>query len=525
MKESRLLKSAGVVGALTLLSRLFGYFRDASLAMILGAGFSMDAFAIAFRLANLFRRLVGEGTMSASFVPVFTEYKEKNSARELWSFAVKFFYALSLFLAVLVAIQIVFAPQIVSLMSPGFVKSPGKWELTIFLNRLMAPYIFFVGLAALLMAILNSLGTFAVPAANPIFFNLALIGAAFGLSPWFDDPAVGVAIGVLVGGFFQMAVQVPSALRKGMNFFPTLSFNHPAIRKVLALMGPGFFGIGIVQINLLVDSIMASFLPEGSVSSIYYANRVEELALGVFTIALATVMLPEMSKLAARKNIEEMKEKLTFSLRMVSFVTIPASAGLIVLSQPIIQVLFEHGRFTSADTERAAFALVFYAVGLIFIAGVRIMVPAFFAVQDTKTPVRCAFVALLVNIAGNWILMHPLKQGGIALATSIAAAVNFFQLLVIYQKRFGPLHWEVLRESLIRIGIQGLAVALSCPIFIQLFHFGEQKTVFWQAAALFGTIGIGFLVYFGVALLLKSRELSALKGISTSAPGPADDAE
>lgn len=273
-------------------------------------------------------------------------------------------------------------------------------------------------------------------------------------------------------------------------------------------MLPGLFGIGIVQINLLVDSLMASMLPEGSVSAIYYANRLEELTLGIFTVSLATVILPEMSAQAARRDTKAMKETLSFSLRATSFVTIPASAGLMVLAHAIVQVLFQHGRFTAADTERTAFALIFYALGLFFIAGIRIMAPAFFAVQDTKTPVRCAFVSLIINVIGNLILMHPLKQGGIALATTIAAAVNFAQLVIIYQKRFGPFDWNIFRESLIKIMIQALAVAAACPIFMRLFHFEEQKHLIGQSLILFGAIILGVLIYFAVALLLKSKELN-----------------
>lgn len=510
-QNRKILKSAGLVGILTLVSRLFGYLRDVSLAVVLGAGYSMDAFTIAFRLANLFRRLVGEGAMTASFVPVFAEYREKHSKDELWRFVNQFFYTLAAVLICLMIIQIVFAPTIVGGMSPGFMKSAGKWELTVFLNRLMAPYIFFVALTALMAAILNSMGKFAVSAANPILFNIAMIAAAFGLSPWFDDPAVGVAIGVVFGGFLQLIVHIPAAWMNGMRFIPSFSFKHPAIQKVMLLMGPGVFGIGIVQINLFVDSIMASFLPEGSVSAIYYANRVEELVLGIFTVSLATVILPEMSAQAAKNDQKAMKSTLLFSLRMTSFVTIPATVGLVILSGPITQVLFQHGKFSALDTERTAFALLFYAVGLFFIAGVRIVVPAFYAVQDTKTPVKCAFISLVVNIIGNWILMHPMKQGGLALATSIAAAINFFQLLNRYQRKFGPLDWGLFRESMLRISVQSIGMALVAMIFIRLLAFHDQSSAFMRALVLFLTIALSLLTYFGLALLLKSKELEAFR--------------
>ncbi len=518
MKNSNILKSASTVGFLTTISRILGYVRDAALAMVLGAGSSMDAFTIAFRIANLFRRFLGEGAMTAAFVPVFAEYREKHSQEELWKFVSKFFYTLAVILTGVVVLQIAFAPQLVGLMSPGFVKVPGKWELTIFLNRIMAPYVLFIGLAAVLMAVLNSMGSFAVSAANPIYFNVLVIFSAFSFSKLFDEPAVGISVGVLFGGVLQLLSQVPAAWKRGMRFIPSISFTHPAIKKISLLMVPGIIGIGIYQINLLVDSIMGSFLPEGSVSAIYYATRVVELVQGIFIVSFATVILTEMSRHAAQNNHEDMKETLTFSLRMVTFVSLPATIGLVVLAHPITQVLFEHGRFESGDTERAAFALLFYAIGIMFVAGARIVVQAFYAVQDTKTPVRCAFFSLIANIIGNAILMQPLKQGGIALSTSIAAAINFFQLLSIYQKRFGPVDWTSFRDSFARIVAASLSMAFACVLFLNVFRFSDHTRFLSRALALFGTIGMSLLVYFAVSLILKSKELAALKDSLSKGP-------
>jgi len=511
MSHRSMIRSVGKIGLLTLVSRIFGYLRDASMAVVMGAGYSMDAFTIAFRLANLFRRLFGEGTMAASFIPVFTEFRHESTEKEVWNFVSKFFYSLALVLFGLVVLQIVFAPTIVGIMAPGFLHMEGKWELAVFLNRLMAPFIFFIGLSAVLMAVLNSFKTFGPSAASPIFFNLMVIFSAFTVAKWFDDPSIGIAIGVVFGGVFHFLFQVPAIWKKGMRFIPSISFSHPATKRIMHLMLPGLFGMGIVQINLLVDSLMASFLPEGSVSSLYYAGRIQELVLGIFTVSLATVILPEMSLSAARKDDQEMKETLSFSMRMHAFITVPATIGLVVLAAPIVQVLFQHGRFDALDTGRTAFALIFYSLGLVFIGAVRIIVPAFYAVQDTKTPVRAAFISLFVNVILNWILMHPLKQGGIALATSIAAAVNFWYLLRIYQKRFGPLDWTVMGESAVRILVQSLAMALACSIFLNLFSFDRQTYFFTRALALFGTIGVSIAIYFGVALIVQSKELAILR--------------
>jgi len=519
-EKHKLLKSAGKVGFLTGISRVLGYVRDAALAAVLGAGLGMDAFAIAFRIANLFRRLLGEGAMTASFVPVFTHFREEHSKEEVWEFACKFFYTLALILAALVVLQIIFAPFIVHVMSPGFAQIEGKWELTIFLNRLMAPYLFFVGLSAVLMAILNSLRSYAVSAANPIFFNLAVILSAFSISKLFHEPAIGIAIGVLFGGFLQMAVQIPQVRSKGMMFKPSISFSHPEIQKIGLLMGPGIIGIGIYQVNLLVDSIIGSLLPEGSVSALYYSNRVVELVQGIFIVSFATVILTEMSKHASQKNHEAMRDTLSFSLRMASFVAVPASFGLMVLAYPITQVLFQRGEFTAEDTARSAFALAFYAVGICSVAGARIMVQAFYAVRDTKTPVRSAFVCLFVNIAGNLLLMRPMQQGGIALATSLAAFVNFIQLLLVYEKRFGKLDWLSIRESLIKIASQTAALVLSCFFFLNLFHYSKDGYFLSNAFALFATIALSLLVYLGAAYLLNSNELAAFRKVRKPAKRP-----
>ena len=510
-KHHRILKSAGTISLATSLSRIFGYVRDAALASVLGASLSMDAFAVAYRLANLFRRLVGEGGMSAAFVPVFVQYREEHSQKELWEFARKFFYTLALVIGVIVAFEIAFAPFIVRLMAPGFLGTPEKFKLTVDLTRLMAPYLIFVSLTAFSMGILNSFGYFAVPALGPIFFNVAVICAAL-ISPYFmAEPVMGIAVGVLIGGVLQFACQIPLSVKQGMRFQFGISFHHEAIRRVGALLGPSVFGIGILQINLLVDSLMASFLREGTVSQIYYADRVMELVLGIFVISLTTVLLPDMAKSAARKDINEVKKTLLFSFRVTSFVAIPATVGLFVLADPIIHVLFERGRFLSIDTERTAVALAYYAFGLYFISASKLIVSAFYALQDSKTPVKVAFVALIANVVLNFILMHPLKQGGIALATSLASALSCVQLLYIFQKRYGAFEWQKFVKGSIKIAIASTVMGIFCPAALHAFHFQTDKPLAWKAAVLFGTIGLGVLIYFGVALLLRMEELDFFK--------------
>ncbi len=513
MQEERILKAAGAVGLATTLSRIFGYFRDASLAWILGAGFGMDVFTVAYRLANLFRRLVAEGAMSTAFIPVFVQFRTEHSAKELWDFARKGFYTLALAAGSIVALEILFAPWIVRLMAPGFGQVEGKYEFTVLLTRVLAPYLILISSTAFLTGVLNSFGHFLIPALSPVCFNLAVIASAFSLGFLTQDPALGIACGVLIGGALQFLIQLPRARACGMNFRPAISFKHPAIRKMGVLLMPSIFGMGVVQLNLLVDSLMASFLREGSVSQIYYADRVMELVLGIFVLSLATVLLPELARFAAEKKIEELKASIQFSLRTISLVAVPATVGLFVLADPIIHVLFERGRFTSLDTERTAAALAFYAIGLFFISAVRVVVSAFYSVQDTKTPVKAAFVSLGVNFILNWILMQPLKQGGIALATSIASAVNFFQLIFVFQKKYGSFDWGPFRKSVLKIAAASAVMGLWSLAMLYLFRFNPSQPFPYKAAMLFGIIGLSMVIYGAICLLLRSEEILLFKKV------------
>lgn len=505
-ERRRILKSAGSVGLMTALSRVLGYFRDASLAWVLGATSGMDAFAVAYRLANLFRRLVAEGAMSAAFVPVFVQYRNDHSQAELWEFARKFFYTLALITGLIVILEIIFAPLIVRIMAPGFIGVDGKFELTVLLTRLMAPYLIFVSLTAVIMGVLNSIGFFAIPALSPIFFNLSIIITACVFGQVGRDPVIAIAFAVLVGGFLQLICQFPLALKHGMSFKFGISFRHSGIQKVGVLLLPSIFGIGIVQLNLLVDSLMASLLQEGSVSQIYYADRVMELVLGIFVISLTTVTLPEMSKHAAAKNIDELKRTILFSIRAVAFVAIPATVGLFLLSDPIVHILFERGRFTALDTERTAMALSYYALGLFFISASKLLVSAFYALQDTKTPVKVAFFSLILNAVLNWILMHPLKQGGIALATSIASAFSLFQLIYIFQKRHGSFEWLSFWKKISKVIIASVVMGVACLILLNVFNFRKDQALSWKLISVFGTIGAGMIIYLALALLLRAEE-------------------
>ncbi|MBI4161585.1 MAG: murein biosynthesis integral membrane protein MurJ, partial [Acidobacteria bacterium] len=423
-EQHRWLRSAGAMAGITLLSRITGYLRDLLQGYVLGAGPGSDAFVIAYRIPNLFRRLVGEGEMTAAFVPVFTRYLQGKDREEVWRFCGAAFYALSLVLVLIVLAGVIFAPLLVGLLASGFGADPGKWELTVALNRVMFPYLLCISLSALSMAILNSLGSFAYPALSPILLNLSIGAAALLLAPRMREPAFGFAVGVLAGGVLQFLYQVPVLARRGMDFTPRLEPGHPGVRMVGRLMLPGLFGAGVTQLNLVIDSQFASWLQPGSVSFLYYAVRVTELALGVFAVPVSTAVLPRLSAQAARGDAEAVRQTLAQAARLLGFITLPATVGLVLLRQEIVAVLFQRGRFGAADTVLTADALLYYSLGLVCYAGVKVFAPSFYAYQDTVTPVQVGVIVFLVHLGLNFLLIRPLRHGGLALSTSLSAALN-----------------------------------------------------------------------------------------------------
>ncbi len=507
-----ILRSAGIVGIMTTISRIFGYIRDAVLAAVLGASNSMDAFTVAFRLANLLRRLVAEGSMTAVFIPVFTQYEKTQPKDKVWEFVGTFTTTLGFVLSGIVLFNIALAPWLIRILAPGFASIPGKWELTVFLNRIMAPYLLFIGLAALDMAVLNTRHRFGIPAAAPILLNCSIILCALGLTPLFPERATGVAIGALIGGILQWVCQLPSLFKIGFRWHWKISFTHPEIRRMGRLIVPGLFGIGITQFELIFGSFVASFLDEGSVSSLYYADRVMELALGIFAISLATVILPILSRLAAEKKIEEMKHTMVTIMRDLSFITIPATVGLMVLATPIVQVLFEHGRFTAFDTQRTSFALLFFGLGLFFFSAVKVVVPVFYSLTDMKTPVRIAAIAFLVNVALTLLLVFPLKQGGIALAASLGAAFQLVALLWIFRRRFGALGLKEFLWSMMRVVGASLVMGAFCWWFLHAVGFAHQTKIL-KTLLLFAGIGLAMVLYLAVCLLIGVREVHEWKDI------------
>ncbi len=517
--KRQILKSASIISAVTVVSRILGYFRDQRLTLLLGTSGLADAFVLAYRIPNVFRRLIGEGAMTASFIPVFTDYMRNRSREETWEFANRLFWTFCVVLATLSVLGVIFSPLFVRFFSM-FGKNQVQFE-AIYLNRLMFPYILFIGLAAMAMAVLNCFHIFGPPAATPIFLNISFIIFSMAIV-WrhFSSPAAALAVGILVGGIFQFFWLVPQLVRRGMNFKFAVSFSDPGVRRVALLMVPGVLGIGIAQINLLVDTIFANakVMPEGSLVSLYVADRVTELVLGGYAIAVATAILPMMSHQASAGDYEGMKKTFLFALRIVSFITIPAAVGLVILREPIVQVLFQHGRFVAESTRLTARALLYYSLGLPAFAAVKLIVPAFFSTQDTRTPVRVAVLAMLANVLLNVIFLFyffaKLKNGGPALASALAGYFNVFTLFAIFRLRFGRLGTRAIAASLAKIAVCAAAMGVVCWGALRYSQFDSIEHFLPRLLVFIALLGGATLTYLGLAWAMRCGEISEVYGIA-----------
>jgi putative peptidoglycan lipid II flippase len=517
--KRQILKSASIISIITVVSRILGYVRDQRLTLLLGTTGLADSFILAYRIPNVLRRLVGEGSMTASFIPVFTDYMRNRTREETWAFANRLFWTFCTVLAALTVLGVIFSPLFVRFFSM-FGKNQIQTE-AIYLNRLIFPYILFIGMAAMAMAILNCFHIFGMPAATPILLNISFIVFSIAVV-WrhFSSPAAALAVGVLVGGIFQFFLQVPQLVKRGMNFRFAVSFGDPGVRRVAKLMVPGFIGMGISQINLLVDTIFvnAKVMPEGSLVSLYVADRVTELVLGGYAIAVATAILPMMSHQASAGDYEGMKKTFIFALRIVSFITIPAAVGLVILREPIVQVLFQHGLFVAESTRLTARALLYYALGLPAFAAVKLIVPAFYSTQDTRTPVRVAVLAMLANILLNVIFLFyffaKLKNGGPALASAVAGYFNVFTLFVIFRLRFGRLGTRDIAASLAKIAVCAGAMGVVCWGALRYSQFDSIEHFLPRLAVFVALIGSATLTYLGVAWALRCAEISEVYGIA-----------
>jgi len=501
-------RAVGVIGAATLASRGLGFVRDIVMARAFGAGPVTDAFFVAFRIPNLLRRLLAEGALSTAIIPVFTEYLEGARRAEFGRMVRAVTGVAMVVLCVVSGLGMLLAPWIVRVIAPGWADDPELIGLAGRLTTLMFPYLLLVGLAALAMGALNAHHRFFTAAFAPAVLNVAMILSVLFLAGRMSPPVLSLAVGVLVGGAGQLLVQLPELARAGVPLRPSVEWSHPAVRLIAGRLWPAAFALAAVQVTVLVNTLLASLLPGGTVSYLYYADRVMEFPLGVFGVALATAALPIMSGQAARGEHRALTDMLGFSLRLSVFVALPAAVGLIALGHPIVRLLFERGEFTPTDAVATTQALAGYAVGLPAFSATRIAAQTFYAVGDTRTPVWAGLASVTANIVLALALMWPLQHAGLALASSLSAYVNLLLLCWLLRRRLGPIGGRQMVGSLLRTGGASSVLLLWCV------WAGARLGAGWAGAAwTAGALAAGMLVYLLAAAALRAPELGALFGM------------
>ncbi len=510
--SEKITKRAAVVSLGTMTSRILGLARLMAIATMLTSGMR-DIFFFAFTIPNLFRRLLGEGALSAAFIPVFNDYLAKKKKEEAFRVANTTFHLLFLILVLLTIIGILIAPLIVH---PTGFDAEGK-ILTLGLLRAMLPFMIFICLAALIMGILNSFGNFAVPAFAPCILNIFIIASAFTICNRFRYPVMGLALGVILGGAGQLLFQVPFAVKKGFSLLPRIDYRHPAVKKIGLLFLPAALGLASTPINTFVDRLLASlprFCPPGSVSALWVSNRLFQFPLALFGIAIATAIFPTMSRQATLRKIEELKETLSHALGLAFFTTVPATIGLIILRVPIIRLLFQYKKFTAYDTSATAWALLFYSLGLFAFGAVIILVRVFYSLKDTKTPAKLACFVVMSNIILDLILMRPLAQGGLALATSLVAFLNMSLLFWLLRRRIGRLGGRRILTNFIRILIASSLMGGICWLVARAFE-PYVVTIGFRILQVVVTIIAGLVTLIIASIILRIKEMRTILEIVT----------
>ena len=523
-KDNGLLRSSGVVSFFTMLSRVMGLARDVVFARVIGAEAFADVFFVAFKIPNFFRRLFAEGAFAQAFVPILGEYREQGSQAAVRSLISRVSGTLGLTLLLFTLVIVLAAPAMAAIFAPKwFFNDPLKFTATAEMLRITFPYLMFISMTGVAGGILNSYDRFAVPAFTPILLNISLIAAALIAAPMFEQPAFALAWGVLIAGILQFIFQIPFLLRIHMLPAPKVDWHHPGVRKILKLMGPAIFGVSVSQINLLLDTMLATFLPTGSVSWLYYSDRLSELPLGVFGVAIATVILPNLSRHHASSSTQQYSETLDWALKMILLIAVPASAALVLLAEPILVTLFYYGDvMTLRDMSMATLSLRAYALGLIAFMLIKVLAPGFFARQDMRTPVRIGIIAMVTNMVLNILFVVPLHfywqigHLGLAAATSVAAFLNAI-LLYVYLKRSGVYvasgHWvgffcrlsaAVAVMLVVLVVVSGPLDALNSEVW--------QNMPWWQRSrGILGLCAAGFVAYV-LMLLITGFKMSDLRG-------------
>ena len=526
---SRLARSAGLITLATMTSRLLGVARETVLAATFGASSQMDAYNVAFRVPNLLRDLFAEGAMTSAFVPTFTRTLTQRGREQAWRLGDLVINALIIVTGVLVVLGILLAEPITRTIAPEFSRVPGKLELTTTLTRVMLPFLPMIAVAVAAMGMLNALHRFFIPSLSPAMFNIATIACALGLAPLMpsigQEPIMAIAIGTLLGGLGQVMLQWPLLRKEGFEYRPILSFRDPELREVLRLMVPGAIGLGAVQINVLVNTYLASSQQPGAVSWLGYAFRLMYLPIGLFGVSIATASLPDISRHAVAADLAAIRRTVSRGLRMILMLNVPATLGLIVLAEPIVSLLYERNRFGPADTVATAAALVFYAPGLLGYSAVKIASPTFYSLRDSRTPVIVSVLSVVVNLALNLGLVRVLGYAGLALGTALAAIFNAGALLWLLRRRLGGLDGRSVAVAGIKIAIASVLMAVAAWLILQwLLQAMPGSGELVRVTRVFLSIGGGLLVLATTAKILGVEEFDeASRRLLRRGPRPGPD--
>jgi putative peptidoglycan lipid II flippase len=508
--KHKIAKYAGIVIIATIFCRILGLGREIVISNRFGAGIETDAFFIAFMIPNLLRSFLGEGALISAFIPIFSEYLTNHDRKKAEYFANNVLNILLIILIIVVALGVWGAPFLINIIAIGFKSNMYKYQLAVNLTRIIFPYIGFVAVAALFMGILNSYDHFLVPALAPAMLNISVIVFALTLS--YKYGIVSIAWGVILGGIGQALIQTPVLIREKIKYTFIVDFNEPGIKKLLKLLVPAMIGLAITQINVIVDRTIASTLIDGSISALYYSNRLVQFPLGAFGIAISIAIFPTLSKQMAKNNIPEFKKSLLFGLKMLIFITVPSAVGLIVLKDSLIRLIFEHGIFGRVATNMTASALLYYSIGLFAYACVRFITMSFYALKDAKTPVKIGIYIVLTNIALDLILVRYLAHSGLALATSIAAILNLIILLKALQNKIGNLELKKHALFLLKIVISSIFLGAICVLVAN--YFGsvlDLNDKYNQIIQVTASIFCGGLAYFIINYILGVKEVRKLR--------------
>src|SRR4030066_2223231 len=487
-EKRHIVRAAGIMSIATFISRILGYVKDMILARFFGATGIADTFFVSFRIPNLLRELFAEGAMSSAFIPVLTEYQTKHGMREAERLVRITFTFILIFVGLICLLGIIFAPTIVTAIAPGFRTMPEKFSLTVMLTRIMFPFLLFISPSPLAMGALNTKRIFFPSALAPALMNIVIIVIVLIFAARIKQPILAVAIGVACGGLLQFIFQIPFLLKNGHQLLPEYNFAHPGLKKMTILILPATMGMAVAQINIFISTILASYLPEGSITYLYYSMRLIQFPIGIFGVAMGMAVLPTLSEHAVKGEFSKLSDDFSFSMRLLFFITIPAMVGLIFLREPIVNILFQRGKFDYTATLGTAQALLFYSVGIWAIVGVRVMTASFYSMQDTKTPVKIAAFALAMNVILSVILMNPLKHSGLALANSLASSLNFALLFFFLRRKLHRVDTSKILHSFAKTVLASSVMGILGGMLLQGEIWHIEGNTFNKTFYLSGTI-------------------------------------